>query len=409
MNVEPWLVRAARVRPQHEALRTPEGSLTYAQLLAAARGAAGALDGAREVAIALSPGRDFAIALHGCLLAGATAVPVDLRLPAAEQARVAAGADLVVDGPLRSVRSADPRPHDLGRTAIVVRTSGTSGKPERVELTYGNWLWSALGAHTAMGVKPHERWLCALPLTHVGGLSILLRSVIYATTAIVHARFEADRAAAEDHTVISVVPTTLARLLDAGVRSGRALVGGAPVAPALLARAGEQGVEAIETYGLTEACSQVTTAGRPLFCTRVSLTREGEILVEGPTVAPSAGPRLHTGDLGAWSSDGRLLVIGRLADTIVTGGENVSPVEVERVLESHPAVAEAAVFGRPDPEWGEAVAAQVVLRPGATTSEEALLVFCRENLAPFQVPKDLSFVAALPRNAVGKLLRRHLE
>ena len=406
--MEPWLVRAASARPGHEALRTDEGSLTYAELLGHARSAAGALGDAREVALALPPGRDFAVALHGCLLAGATAVPVDLRLPAAEQARAAAGADLVVDGPLGGTRLADPVAHDVARTAIVVHTSGSTGEPKRVELTYGNWLWSALGAHTAMGLGPSERWLCALPLSHVGGLSILVRSAIYATTAIVHERFEADRVAAEDHTVISVVPTTLARLLDAGARPTRALVGGAPVAPDLLARAAEQGVEALETYGLTEACSQVATGGRPLFCTRLSLTGEGEIVVEGPTVAPSAGPRLHTGDLGAWSDDGRLLVIGRKADTIVTGGENVAPAEVEAVLEAHPAVAEAAVHGRPDPEWGEAVVAQVVLRPGATASEQALLVFCRENLAPFQVPKALSFVASLPRTSSGKLLRRKL-
>ena len=245
MTVEPWLVRAARARPQHEALRTPQGSLTYAELLEAARGAAGALGAARSVALALPPGRDFAVALHGCLLAGAEAVPVDPRLAAGEQAAVAAGCDLVVDAPLRG-EPAEPRPHDLDRTAIVVHTSGTSGAPRRIGLTFGNWLWSALGAHTAMGLARDERWLCALPLSHVGGLSILVRSAIYATTAIVHERFEADRVLAEDHTVVSVVPTTLARLLDAGLGEGSALrcalVGGAPIPPPLLRAGREAGV-----------------------------------------------------------------------------------------------------------------------------------------------------------------------
>lgn len=414
MIVEPWLVRATRARPQHEALRTPQGSLTYAELLEAARGAAGALGTATSVAIALPPGRDFAVALHACLLAGVPAVPVDLRLGQAERARVVDGCDLVVDGPLAGA-PADPRPHDLDRPAIVVHTSGTSGEPRRVELTYGNWLWSALGAHTAMGVGPGERWLCALPLSHVGGLSILVRSAIFATTAIVHERFDAERVLASDHTVISVVPTTLARLLDAGLeRGGRAgvlrcaLVGGAPIPPALLERAEAAGVGAVETYGLTEACSQVTTAGRPLFCTRVALGDDGEILVSGPTVSPSAGPELHTGDEGAWAADGRLLVTGRKADTIVTGGENVAPAEVEAVLESHPAVAEAAVHARADPEWGEAIVATVVLAPGATATEAELLTLCRQKLAPFKVPKGLSFVARLPRTPSGKLLRRHL-
>jgi o-succinylbenzoate---CoA ligase len=409
--IEPWLVRAARARPQHEALRTPQGSLTYAELLEEARAAAGAIAGARAVALALPPGRDFAVALHGCLLAGVAAVPVDLRLGVSERQHVTAGADLVVDSALRGP-AADPADHDLDRPAIVVHTSGTSGSPKRIELTYGNWLWSALGAHVAMGLRPDERWLCALPLSHVGGLSILLRSVIYATTAIVHERFDAERALAEDHTVISVVPTTLARLLDAGLAAPPhlrcALVGGAPIPPALLERAAAAGVAAVETYGLTEACSQVTSAGRPLFCTGVTLTGDGEIVVSGPTVAPGAGPRLLTGDLGAWTPDGRLVVTGRKADTIVTGGENVAPAEVEAVLESHPAVAEAAVHARPDPEWGEAVLASVVLRGGATASEGELLGFCREKLAPFKVPKGLSFVASLPRTPSGKLLRRNL-
>ncbi|MCW2990877.1 MAG: 2-succinylbenzoate--CoA ligase [Solirubrobacterales bacterium] len=404
MPVEPWLVRAARARPQHEALC----GLTYAQLLEAARTAAGGLRGVEAAAIALPPGEDFAVTLHACLLAGVVAVPVDLRLGEAERAVVTAGCDAILDA-RPSGAPIDPRPHALERPAIAVHTSGTSGTPKRVELTYGNWLWSALGAHTAMGLGPAERWLCALPLSHVGGLSILVRSAIYATTAIVHERFDAARVLAEEFSVISVVPTTLARLLDAAPRPFRALVGGAPIPPVLLERAAAHGVEALETYGLTEACSQVTTQGRPLFCTRVALTDEGEIVVEGPTVAPSAGPRLATGDLGAWAPDGRLLITGRKADTIVTGGENVAPAEVEAVLEAHPAVAEAAVHARPDPDWGEAVVAQVVLRAGHTASEQDLLVFTRDKLAPFKVPKALSFVSSLPRTVSGKLLRRHLE
>jgi O-succinylbenzoic acid--CoA ligase len=398
--VEHWLVRAARARPQHPAI----GALTYADLLAAAREAAGALAGARTAAIAMPPGEDFAVTLHACLLAGVAAVPVDLRLGAAEQAGITAGCDLILDARPRGA-PIDPRPLDLDRPAIVVHTSGTSGTPKRVELTYGNWLWSALGAHAAMGLGPNERWLCALPLSHVGGLSILTRSANYGTTAIVHERFDAERVLAEDFTVISVVPTTLQRLLDAGGRDFRALVGGAPVTPALLERARAAGVLVQETYGLTEACSQVTTDGRPMFCTRVALEDDGEIVVSGPTVS---APPLHTGDLGAWTADGRLEIIGRKADTIVTGGENVAPAEVEAVLEAHPAVAEAAVHARPDAQWGEAVVATVVLRAGADANPEKLLGWCRERLAGFKVPKSLSFADALPRTPSGKLRRREL-
>ena len=160
------------------------------------------------------------------------------------------------------------------------------------------------------------------------------------------------------------------------------------------------------TYGLTEACSQVTTLGAPLFCTRVRMAADGEILVSGPTVAPSAGPVLATGDLGEWRPDGALSVAGRKADTIVSGGENVAPAEVEAVLEAHPDVVEAAVHGRADPEWGEAVVATVVAAPDVDVEE--LRDWCAERLARFKVPKDIAFTVALPRTPSGKIARKDL-
>ena len=161
-----------------------------------------------------------------------------------------------------------------------MHTSGTTGAGRPVTLTYGNWLWSALGSAVALGLDRDERWLCTLPLSHVGGLSILLRSAIYATTVVLHDGFDAAkviRALDGDGaaTLVSVVPTTLARLLDAGLREPpalrAALVGGGPIPPALLRRARDAGVPCVTTYGLTEACSQVTTGGPPLFCTRVRI------------------------------------------------------------------------------------------------------------------------------------------
>ncbi|MDQ4041396.1 MAG: 2-succinylbenzoate-CoA ligase, partial [Actinomycetota bacterium] len=145
------------------------------------------------------------------------------------------------------------------------------------------------------------------------------------------------------------------------------------------------------------------------FCTRVEIAADGEILVRGPTVAPGAGDPLRTGDLGALDQDGRLSVTGRRADTVVTGGENVAPAEVEAILESHPAVAEAAVFGRPDPEWGEAVTAAVVPRAGMRADPDDLRRHCRERLAGFKVPKSFELVAQLPRTASGKLRRSALR
>src|SRR5664279_2043511 len=193
MVVEAWLARAAAARPGSVALDTPAGSATYAQLLASATAAAGDLAargvGAGErVAIALPAGLDFAYALHACMLLGAVAVPVDLRLSAPERARVAEGAAAVVEQPLQATGETAPPPtapmrHELDATAVVIHTSGTGSAPKPVQLTYGNLLWSALGSAVAFGLDADERWLCALPLSHVGGLSILVRSAIYATTA----------------------------------------------------------------------------------------------------------------------------------------------------------------------------------------------------------------------------------
>jgi O-succinylbenzoic acid--CoA ligase len=420
--VDAWLPRAAAARPSGAAVN----ALTYAELLVAADAAArrlaarGACAGSR-VGLALPPGEAYAVALHACLRLGAVAVPLDLRLPEAERARRAEGCATVVQAPLDEgdgdERAALADAHDLDAPAILVFTSGTSGASKPVALTYGNWLWSALGSAVALGCPPGERWLCALPLTHVGGLSILLRSAISATTAVVHERFQTERVLAElgredGPTVVSLVPTTLARLLDAGLREPPALrwalLGGAAIPAPLLARAADAGVPIAPTYGLTESCSQVVTNGAPLFCTRVRLAGDGEILASGPTVAPQAGPVLHTGDLGRWTREGTLEVIGRKADTIVTGGENVAPTEVEVVLLDHPAVAEAAVHGREHPEWGEAVVATVVLRPGAHATEQALRRHCAARLAGFQVPKDIAFATALPRTPSGKVLRRVL-
>jgi O-succinylbenzoic acid--CoA ligase len=427
MVVDSWLHRAARSRPDHVALRADDGALTYAALDAAATLAAqrlsalGAGPGDR-VGIALPARLAFVETLHGCMRLGAIAVPIDLRLRPEERRLRTAGCVAVVAEPLAGLADRGApltATHDLDATAIVVHTSGTTAGPRAVELTYGNWLWSALGSAVALGVDPADRWLCTLPLSHVGGLSILVRSAIYATTVILHERFDAESAADElatRATLVSVVPTTLARLLDAGLRHPpalrTALVGGAPIPPALLERASAAGVPTVGTYGLTEACSQVTTGGPPLFCTRVRIGAGREILVAGPTVAPgalAADGWLHTGDEGALAAAGNLTVSGRAGDTIITGGENVAPTEVEAVLAGHPAVAEAGVHGAPDPEWGQRVVATVVLRPGETATEDDLRGYCRVRLAGYKVPRAVRFAPELPKTASGKLLRRSLE
>ncbi len=403
-----WLELAASKNPDRVALESASASRTYAQLLARATGRAREL-GIRPgvpVALAQTDRAEFAVGLHACLLSGAAAVPIDARLSPEERASraVPAGA-----GPLDGV-------------ATVLHTSGTTAAPKRVELTYDNWQANATGSAAALGLDPDERWLCAMPLAHVGGLSILIRSVIYATTVVLHERFETEAVLGEltdpdrQITIVSLVPTMLTRLLDAGLRSPPslrwALLGGGPIAPALLERAARAGVPVAPTYGMTEACSQIATFGLPLPGAELRLGGDGEVLVRGPMVAPGALDAdgwLHTGDLGSFDGQGRLTITGRKADTIVSGGENVAPAEVEAVLLEHEAIADAGVFGRVDPEWGEAVVAAVVMCDGAGLDAEQLRAHCAARLARFKVPKAFEVVDRLPRTESGKLLRRELS
>ncbi|WP_249009755.1 class I adenylate-forming enzyme family protein [Conexibacter sp. DBS9H8] len=400
-----WLTRAAAARPDRVALQRGDDRLTYTQLLAEAERRRPAVEPGARVPLEDADRLAFAAALHGCLLAGAAAVPIDPRLPAADQAR-------------RRM----PGPAGTPGTVVVMHTSGTTSEPKPVELTAANVFANAAGSALALGLDPAERWLAVMPLAHVGGLMILLRSAIYASTVVVHERFDPEAVLTElmdpaaAITLASFVPTMLARLLDAGLQAPPTLrwvlLGGGPIPPALLDRAAAAGVPVAPTYGMTEACSQIATFGRALHGVEIACAADGEIRVRGTVVAPGAlgaDGWLDTGDLGSLGADGRLRIIGRKSETIVSGGENVAPTAVEAVLVGHPDVIDVGVFGRPDPVWGEAVCARVVAR-GRGTPElgQALLNLCRERLATFQVPKAIEFADELPRTASGKLLRRQL-
>ena len=418
----PWLVSAARRAPAVVAVESEGVSLRYADLLARARGADLDVAAGERVAVALPPGVDFVAAVWAVLLRGAVLVPVDLRLGPSEQAARLAGARVTVREPLGGQSDRlQTGMMDLGQPLAVLHTSGTTAAPKPVELTWRNFQASALGSAVALGLDRAERWLCPMPLVHVGGLSVAIRSAIYATTAVLHERFDTDRVLAELSdpgrriTLVSLVPTMLARLLDAGLREPPtlrwALLGGGPIAPALLERAAAAGVPVAPTYGMTEASSQIATFGWPLPGTEVRIDAAGEILVRGDTVAPAslAGDGwLHTGDLGRLDAEGRLEITGRAADTIVTGGENVAPAEVEAVLLEHPAVVDAGVYARPDEQWGEAVVAAVVARAGEPADPEAIRAHCAARLAGYKVPKEVRLVDGLPRTPSGKLLRREL-
>jgi len=409
--VEDWLTAAARARPDHVALVADEGSLTYAELderadrRARELAAAGVGEGER-VRVTHPPGIAFAELLHALPRLRAVLEPGPPADPPVPAPGLPGTADLRGAFDPESIHTA-------------IRTSGTTGAPKVVELTYANHLASAVASADALGVEAGDRWLCPLPLHHVGGLNVLIRSAINHTAAVLQPRFDTHRVRATleagEVTLASLVPTMLARLRAAGLRKTPGLraiaLGGGPVPPELLDWARETGMPVVPVYGMTETCSQIVAGspGRPLTGVELEIAPDGEILVRGPMVAPAAAGAdgwLHTGDLGRLDEQGRLHVLGRLKELIVTGGENVAPLEVEQVLLGHPAVADAGVAGLPDPEWGEAVTAFVVLRE--PTDAELLRAWCRERLEPFKVPKAIHAVERLPRNAGGKLLRGQL-
>jgi len=441
MKLDDWLAQRSQSCPERTALVADSSEVTYAELEAEATWVARRLTahGVRRgsiVAMTAHPRREQVVMIHALMKAGAVLLPLGPRLSPEERAAVIANEKPAVDlddaGELTQNEADMPLlgEHDMDDVAARVMTSGSTGTPDPIDLTYGNFLWSAVGSAFNIGVEPEDRWLCCLPLSHISGLGIVMRSVIYGTTAVIHDGFDVDRVAAalerDDISVVSLVTTMLVRLLEAGadLSGPRAiLVGGGPVPEDPLEEALGRGATVVQTYGLTETCSQVTTlapadarrklgsAGRPLLTTHLRI-QEGEILVQGPTVAPGradADGWLHTGDLGRIDEEGFLYVEDRMDDLIVSGGENVVPAEVEKVLLRHPEVADAAVVGREDPEWQQAVTAIVVLEEGSQVSPDELRRHCAESLASYKVPKRVELAAALPRTPSGKLMRRALR
>ncbi|MGB7589145.1 MAG: o-succinylbenzoate--CoA ligase [Solirubrobacterales bacterium] len=441
MKLDDWLAQRSQSCPDRTALIADGSEVSYAELEAEATWVARRLvaHGVRRgttAALTMHPRREQVVLVHALMKAGGVVLPLSPLLTAGERAAVTASEKPPVnlDDPGQLTQTEADMPllgeHDMDDLCCRILTSGSAGEPRPVGLTYGNFLWSAVGSAFNIGVEPEDRWLCCLPLSHIAGLGIVMRSVIYGTTVVLHEGFDVERVAAsleEDRiTVVSVVTTMLTRLLEAGADLSRPraiLVGGGPVPKEPLEEAIGRGATVVQTYGLTEACSQVTTlapgdaqrklgsAGRPLLTTHLRI-QDGEILVQGPTVAPGradADGWLHTGDLGRIDDEGFLYVEDRMDDMIVSGGENIVPAEVEQVLLRHPDVADAAVVGREDPEWQQAVTAIVVLEDGAETTPDELRRHCAEALAGFKVPKRVELAAALPRTPSGKLLRRALR
>lgn len=333
---------------------------------------------------------------------------------------------------------------EAGRTISIMYTSGTTGRPKGVRQTLENHMTSALGAALTVGVLPKDKWLCMVPLFHISGFSIMMRSLIYGSAIELHERFDAVEAVeAICHrgvTHFSVVTTMLGNVLDQLARTQQSvpesfrvlLAGGGPVPRSYLTRAQAYQLPVLQTYGMTETSSQTCTlppedaltklgsAGKPLFFADIYIDgeAEGEIWVKGSHVTPgyigafeelqpkTADGWFRTGDIGRIDEDGYLYVIDRRADLIVSGGENVYPAEIEHVLMSHPDVQEAGVTSQSDEKWGQVPIAIVVMNP---PDEQALKVLCEASLAKFKQPIAYHFVEALPRNASNKLMRKDLR
>jgi o-succinylbenzoate---CoA ligase len=404
-----WLAAAAEEHPDRLAVEADDGRLTYAELNARADKLA----------------RHLHVSVGERVQAAATSDLAFVTLLHALPRRAAALEPLPADRPGPVLASAEPQPGELrfdhppDAVHTVIATSGTTGEPKLVELTYRNHAASAAAAADALGTEPGDRWLCPLPLHHVGGLNILIRSAIHGTTAVLHQGFDAERVRAVletgEVTLASLVPTMLARLRDAGLRWTPGLraiaLGGGPVPAGLLHWAAGEGIPVTPVYGMTETCSQVVAGipGRALRGAELRISEEGEVLIRGNMVASAtrrADGWLHTGDRGRLDADGLLHVEGRIKELIVTGGENVAPLEVEQALLTHPAVADAGVAGVPDPLWGEAITAYVVL--SKPVDEGELDAWARARLEPYKVPKAIHTLSELPRNAAGKLLRDRL-
>ncbi|HEX5827853.1 MAG TPA: alpha/beta fold hydrolase [Candidatus Limnocylindrales bacterium] len=436
--------------PDALAVIEPGRAWTWAALSARADAYAAALasmgdDGGGRVLLDLPRSGEAIAALTGVLRAGATAalLPPDAttwerdRAVAVLDAAVTVSALAVDPGMVLVPAPADPDPE---ADAVVVLTSGTTGRPKGVRLSHRAL---AASADAWLGALPAAAgWAMPLGLAHVAGLGIAWRAVRDAVPVTLLPPGDPDALAAALRadprlTHASLVPGQLARLLDATADAPapptvRALLlGGGPVSPALVLRAAAAAWPVVPTYGLSEMASGVTalpaeeaeeapaSAGRPLPGMSVAIEGPGadgvgEIVVRGPARSsgylgePAADARepLRTGDLGRLDEAGRLIVVDRRTDRIVRGGENVDPGEVEAVLEAHPGVAEAAVVARHDATWGHVPVAAIVLREGAVDpGDEALMAHARASIAGFKVPAEIVRVDALPRTSGGKLRR----
>lgn len=378
------------------------------------------------VAVALPPGAGWRDIVAEAWEAGAAVFPVDHRMPPAQAGSLLERArpTVVLDAAgTHRVTGVEDEPG----VALIVHTSGTGGAPKLVRFDRRAIDAAVASSALALDATGGDPWVCCLPLAHVGGLLVLLRAVLLGAPVRVHPRFDAAVVASEPPgAFVSLVPTMLVRLLDRGADLSRPraiLVGGAHLSPTIREEAERAGALVIETYGLTESCGGVVYDGRPLPGTEVRIDGEGGgIQLRGPTMmlgyrfdeAATAAALtkegwLRSGDAGEIDAEGRLRVVGRIDDAITTGGERVWPDEVEAALRDHPKVAEVAVRGRLDREWGQRVVAWVVpADPAEPPTLEELRSRAAARIGRHKAPRELVLVEALPRTFSGKVRRAAL-
>jgi acyl-CoA synthetase (AMP-forming)/AMP-acid ligase II len=342
--------------------------------------------------------------------------------------------------------------------AALMFTSGTTGRPKGVILTHGNIWWNAVNVDSVVHTRKDDVTLAAAPLFHIGGLNALtLRTLVRGGTVLVRRSFDPAQVLDDlvRHRVTSTfgVPAMFSALMRVpGFAAAdlsaldAVIVAGAPVPPSLIADYAERGILLQQAWGLTETAPFATylparmtraklgSAGIPMPFTEVRLVDpargepvvgagvRGELVVRGPNVTPGywhdpdanraafdAAGWFHTGDVGQYDEDGYVYIVDRIKDMIITGGENVYPAEVEFALADMPGVLEVAVIGAPDPRWGETVVAVLVCEEGVTPTLEEVRAHAGAKLARYKLPTRLQVLAALPRNASGKLDKARLR
>ncbi|CDQ21382.1 o-succinylbenzoate--CoA ligase [Halobacillus karajensis] len=470
-----WLDKQADLNPDRLAIETADGRrLSFAQLRNKSRGMAHALieEGVQQgdhVALLSNNHPLFPIFIHAISYIGATAILINTRLTPEEisyQLNDAQVSHFYVEKtcypkaletvenmniPVKTVEglnldktgSSDLQTElHMDDVYTMMYTSGTTGNPKAVMHTYGNHWHSAIASALNLGFQQEDKWLICLPLFHVGGFSVLMKSVIYGMPTLLLEKFDVTlvhRSIMDKGiTHVSVVTVMLQRLLEElGDQTYPdyfrcMLLGGGPVPENLLQETAARKIPVFQTYGMTETSSQVATlspesaftklgsAGKALSTAQLHIDSEkngeiGEIVVQGPMVSKGYYNRpareeaaLWTGDLGYKDEDGFLYVVDRVNDVIISGGENIYPAEVESVLSALPGIREAGVTGCYDQQWGEVPEAYLVKEKGADLTEEKVMEWCEERLAKFKWPVNIYWVDELPRNASNKILRRRL-